>query len=134
MKSTFVYTLAISLLAVTSIHTASAQEKILTEPIELIKATKPTFGNTNSRSSHATQICLDCPSTYNPADFLVLVDGKERALTDPDPKLKPDSIKSVRPIKHNDPGYASYWQRGFKGIILVETHKGAARASRKKNM
>lgn len=131
MKSSFICLLATSLLVISSTLTSYAQGKTLTEPIESIPSTKPTFGyHHNSRSGNGTVIQLTCRSTVSPGDVVILVDGEERSLADFKPKLKPDSIKSVSVVKQNDPVYARYFERGKKGVILVETHQASQKKRR----
>lgn len=133
MKRSFIYLLTTSLLVVLIPLTTFAQDKVLTEPIELIKTPELNHGIIRSGANHGSGAHLSCNhSNYNPDDIVMLVDGKEISLTDSKHKLKPDSIKSIRIAKNDDPEFASYFERGKKGVILVETHQAANRSSRKK--
>lgn len=129
MKRSCLSLLAISLLLVTLTLTPYAQDKVLTEPIELIKAPNLTNGIIRAGSGHGTKIHLTCRSTYHPRDIIVVVDGKATTLEDLGATLKPDSIKSMCVLTRSAPEYAHYLLPGKKSVILVETHQASQKTS-----
>jgi hypothetical protein len=131
MEISFLSLLITGLLITSTTLTTSAQDKVLTEPIELIKTPELTHGIIRSGSNHGSGPHLSChESSYNPDDIVTLVDGVERSLTDSKSKLKPESVKSIRIAKRDDPEFASYFERGKKAVILVETHQSSNKSSR----
>lgn len=127
MKISLFYALRICLL-LSCAHITCAQDKTLTEPIELIKAPQPTNGATTS-----SQYQLYCGTPKNSVEPLFLVDGKEKTLAEIQATVKPDSIKSMQVVKPRAPEAAAYGARGKNGIILIETLQASNKSSRKKS-
>lgn len=132
MKVKFIYSLKISLLILTTTLTTYAQDKILTEPIESIKTPDRPLGLHKDRSGDSSMIGFSCAAPKHYPKPLLLVDGKEMSEIEIKKKIKPDSVKSIRIIRHSDPDFLSYGDRGKNGIILIETHIASTTSNKKK--
>lgn len=127
MKKALFLPQLISLL-LSSAHSTFAQDKTQTKPIE---APQPILVSHTNRPDRTVTIRIYCNSTVKTADYLLLVDGKETNMTDLG-TVNPDSVKSIRTIKPNDPEFITYADCGKQGVILIETHIASTKSSKKR--